>query len=404
MLPRPANNAATVFLFAIPVMLLASTFMPPLSHEKNVSNLYVDQAQAFLQGRLDVSTRIGNIAVYRDRAFVPFPPFPAVLLMPFVAIGPQFANSVVIASGLALLSALLLARILKKLDTDADTLPWILAAFLLGTAYWFCFAKSVGVWQFAQIVAVTCMFLAIDESLGKARGPLAGMFLGLAFLSRQLSIYAFLFIAVTLWTHPRHRTNRARIFHVITCAAALALCVAAYLAFNQARFGSIFDTGYAHMRQASFIKLRTERYGLFHPVYFYYNFVHMFLQGFHLEFFPPLFLDRIRLNPVGTSITFASPFVFFAFRARWNKPRLIAAWISVACALLHMLFYCNNGWAQTNAQRFTLDFLPILILLVARGAPRIPPTLFRGAIIYAIVLNSIAHLCIPLLHQIKLPR
>ena len=45
-------------------------------------------------------------------------------------------------------------------------------------------------------LAVTCLLLAVHEALGKARGLLVGLFLGAAILSRQMSIYASLFLAV----------------------------------------------------------------------------------------------------------------------------------------------------------------------------------------------------------------
>ncbi len=112
---------------------------------------------------------------------------------------------------------------------------------------------------------------------------------------------------------------------------------------------------------------RFKNFGSFHPMYFFHNFVYMFIQGFHLEFSLPMYLDKPHVDPFGTSLTFASPFVFFAFKARGRSILLWGAWISVSLCLLHMLFYFSNGWVQENGIRYALDFFPVLIVLVALG-------------------------------------
>jgi hypothetical protein len=146
-----------------------------------------------------------------------------------------------------------------------------------------------------------------------------------------------------------------------------------------------------------------ERYGLFHPIYVPFNLIHLFLQGFHIQFTPPTYLwpGRIKMDPFGTSLTFASPFVFLSLLAAWKRPLKWAAWFSVASTLIGALFFCNNGWVQWNTQRFTLDFLPILILLVASGAQKVNPAWWKAAIVYSISLNVLALFCIPLLNKIR---
>jgi len=116
----------------------------------------------------------------------------------------------------------------------------------------------------------------------------------------------------------------------------------------------------------------------------------MFLQGFYIGFQPTDFIKVAAVDPFGTSLTFASPFVFFAFWAKWTKPLLWAAWTTIGLTLVAILFYFNNGSQQLNTQRFTLDFIPVLILLVALGVKHLPERFWKGAIIYAFTLNAIA--------------
>lgn len=50
----------------------------------------------------------------------------------------------------------------------------------------------------------------------------------------------------------------------------------------------------------------------------------------------------------------------------------------------------NNGWIQVNAQRFTLDFWPILILLVGLGTQRVAARVWKASILWGVGLNVLA--------------
>lgn len=365
------------------------------------NNLHVHQAKSFLEGRLDIPQYYHDVAVFKGRYYVPFPPFPAVLLVPFVALfGIKFTNTVLIGIALGVLSFIVLRRILGRLNIEPQSALWILAAFFGGTAYWFCLIRSTHVWFFSHIIAVACILLAIDNILGRGRGFLAGCFIGMAFLSRQVTIYSVIFLLVLLWHRPEYRHRRDRITNIIMFLIPIILCLGAYLAYNWFRFENILDTGYSYIFAATdystvsspdfFQKARFEKYGLFHPVYVPFNFIHMFVQGFHIEFSQPDFLGSIRMNPFGTSLTFASPFVFVGLMAKWKKSHLWAAWLSISLMVTQILFYVSNGWVQVNACRYTLDFLPILVLLVAIGTNSVKPKIWKTAIAYSIGLNIVA--------------
>jgi hypothetical protein len=143
------------------------------------------------------------------------------------------------------------------------------------------------------------------------------------------------------------------------------------------------------------LREREETYGLFSPAYIPYNFIHMFLQGFHVRFEPPDFVGGIRMDPFGTSLTFASPFVILAFWSHLDRRLRWGAWASIVLCLGHIMLYHNNGWAQVNAQRYSLDFMPILILLVATAGEHTRSGLWKGSVVYAFVLNAFALVFIP---------
>lgn len=390
------------WLWVFITLAVVISLLPWVRNYTEGQNLALEQAKAFLQGRLDLPGYFSDVAVKGGRYYVPFPPFPAVLLLPLAALGAwKPAYVIVVSLALTLLNLVVLPRLLRSAGASRRSVYWLQAAFFLGTAYWMCVIRSSGVWFFDHVVAVSCLLLALSEALGKGRGLLVGLFLGLAFLCRQMTIFSALFLVAALWENAGHPQPRRKLLHLAGFATVLLVCIGGYLWFNAARFGSAFDTGYAYIQLTGFLAPRVERFGLFHPVYLPFNFINMFLQGFHVTFEGSRYLWGPTMDSFGTSLTFASPFVFVAFLARWKKSLLWAGWLSVALTLVAGLFYYNNGWLQLNCHRFALDFLPVLILLVARGIRRCEPRIWKAAIGYSVALNILALCVIPLLKLTK---
>jgi hypothetical protein len=361
-------------------------------------NLYGLQAQAWLQGRLDVPGPAEDLSVYGERYYVAFPPFPTVVVLPVVALtGPERAPYRAVALGLALVAAWVAWRLLGRLELPVADRRWWVAALLAGTAFWSCVVQSEAVWFLAHVVAVVCSLLALDEALGKARGGWAGLWAGLAFLSRQLCIYLVPFIAAVVWLRHAEAGRRRQVLQAGAALAVAGGCTLVYLALNAARFGHPLDTGYAGMPLAGFLAERVARYGLFHPAYVPFNFFHLFLEGPHFVFGGPRQLAPQHMGDMGTSLTLASPFLFVALAARGQRPWLGVAWGAVLLTLVHMLHYYNNGWVQLNAQRFSLDFLPVLWVLGALGTRRVEPRLWKSLVAWAVGLNVLALSLMPVL-------
>ena len=80
---------------------------------------------------------------------------------------------------------------------------WLLGAFVGGTAYLYCVRESGMVWFFAHVCATATLLCALTEALGKARGWLVGVLVGLTFLSRQMVLAGLPFFLVALGAaHP----------------------------------------------------------------------------------------------------------------------------------------------------------------------------------------------------------
>jgi hypothetical protein len=385
------------------VACFAWSLWRPITAGNGADNLHVQQAQALLRGRLAIDQPLFDCVTFRGRVYVPFPPMPAVLMMPSVAlVGVRRSNGPLLALALTLLNVVVAYRLAGRLGLAPRDRVWLLAAFFLGTGYWIAVAWSTGVWFWAHVVAVTFLLLAVAEAWGRGRGHLVGLALAAAFLSRQLTLLAAIALAWRLWSHPRFAgAAAARWRHLGAFAAALAAGVAAYLAFNAARFGNPFDTGYGHLAPIGYLKERFARHGLFSAAYVPFNLMYLLLQGFHVDFTSPARLSGLGIDGFGASLPGASPFVVLALFARRAQAPVRALWASIAATAAGHLLYFNNGADQHNAQRFTLDFMPLLFVLMAAGLSRESAggraRLWRGAIVYAVLLNALCLTWLPAL-------
>ena len=126
--------------------------------EQGLSNSYAVLADAFLHGRLDVSQCVDiDCAIYQDKFYVVFPPAPAILSMPFVAVfGTSFAGFIALATVHHRNVGVLWWRIFAALRVERMTAVWLLIALAFGTPLYYVTIRGDGVWFLAQ----ACGFLA----------------------------------------------------------------------------------------------------------------------------------------------------------------------------------------------------------------------------------------------------
>ncbi len=266
-------------------------------------------------------------------------------------------------------------RILRALDVeDADAL-WILAAIAFASPLFQVTLRSEGVWFYAQSVAFLMTTLSLWAVICRRSLPLAGLFVALAFLCRQMAIFYPLFLLVLAL--PRHEgrrgewreTARDLVRPVLLAGIPVALAVVAYCAYNYARFGSPTETGYAFIHNpgsAGFIWRRIAEVGIFSRDYLLFNTLYLFLQGIHFEFGGPYLTQLTGIDRSGASVLVMGPWLLLAVYARLDRAFAAGA-VVVAIIAGITLFYHSNGADQTATQRYTLDWLPILIVLMLRG-------------------------------------
>lgn len=397
------KRATITLLLGLMVLAALGIYILAVGHETPNSNSYVLLADAFLHGRLDVPRCLDDdCALFQGRAYVVFPPLPALLILPFVAIfGTDFhffLPLTLVAFGLI---AWLWWRIAETLIDGRDLRRLYLLLILFATPLLYVLMRGDKIWFFAQIWGFLFASAAIYFAMIDKRPLLAGLVIACAFLCRQMSILYLPFLYVLLLDEetPWFRVDGAAVKRVLALAAFPIAAIVLYMAYNAARFGSPFETGYRFLFPISmdgpgdpgFIKHRMREIGAFSTDYFAFNLAYMFFQGPHLEFVGRYLTELRSFDSNGASLFLVTPSLLFAFLARWD--RLFWFGLATCGAILGItLFYHSNGFSQYSAQRYALDWMPILLIFLALGLKRdyVPPLSLLVAYSMAVTIAMIA--------------
>ncbi|MBP7274733.1 MAG: hypothetical protein KBA51_00855 [Kiritimatiellae bacterium] len=357
---------------------------------------HIRLAQEFLQGSMEFDELFyKDIAIFQGHYFSPFPPFPALALMlPVALFGVNWPITLItplLGAGIGVI----LYRVLVRMDVQPAVSAWCAYGFVLGTVHWFTLRSSIDT-CLANVLAVGLVFLAMEFAVHR-RAPLwIGVFMGCAFLSRQLAILSLPFVWALMRDSDGDQRFRRMLRPLLWTVPGLALALGLYLLYNHLRFGNPMECGYPYIAEPSWYGTRMERWGIHHWIYIPSNLLQLFVQGFVIEFNDP---NRLipDMGQSGTSLTFASPFLFFALAGRFSRRPLLnwTGGIGIGLCLMVLLMNKNamGGW-QINGMRYALDFLPTLMIFAARGMQRHADgpyhIVWKSAIVYSILLNALA--------------
>jgi len=379
------------------------------------NNHYVHLAHAWLRGRLDIGAAppgtndwacFDTIAqrpcpagrysfsgpdAERYHWYVSFPPLPAVILLPVVAIFGLDTWDALFWALFAGFSPALLFVVLRSLRESAqsgrsqreDLL--LTALFAVGSVYYFVAVQGT-VWFAAHVVAVAFICLYVLCSIGAARPVLAGIALGLAFLCRPTTLLLapfFVFQAIVVAkdaARPSPDPERRLLPILSMFVLPLALLIAAAIWHNTARFGDPFEFGHRFLQ----IRWRTriETWGLFSTRYLPRNLTVFFLSV-------PWILESspfIRISRHGLALWFTTPNLCWSLFPKSIDATVVSLWAAVLPTAVCTLLYQNTGWVQFG-YRFSLDYLPLLFVLVALSGRRFGLA-FLGCATFAILVNT----------------
>lgn len=362
--------------------------LPAIINDWGNTNLAVMLGNSFLQGKLTIPKYFIDVSVFEDQYFCPFPPFPALLTIPFTLVfGSANVNSVAICTLISFVSIYCIVQLIKKFDVPDEYRIWILLGYIFGTGYWYTLITSHHVSGFNHVTSTALLLLAILELFSKKRVWLIALLIGCSFLSRQMTLFYSVFFILYFFFF---NDGKEKFINSFIYCITLVPFIAVYLVYNYYRFHNPFDTGYEYLEFIPVFKARVEEYGLFNIHYLPYNAYHLLLKGPDLLYEGATMEKIVGIDRVGTSLTFASPFVLVALKAKGNPQLKFCLWTAILVVMIGGLLYFNNGADQINTQRFSLDFLPLMLLLICYGCTAIPSWLFRNLVIYAFVLNVFA--------------
>lgn len=357
-------GAAAVFAFSAVAYALSSG--PFLAQQSDAPH-FVYLADALAHGRVYLDSEPpyseeGDWTYFDGRWMVSFPPLPALLMIPFVALVGKGFNDVMFTLVFGALNVALVydlsprigQRLARGFAMDRKTRIAVTLLFGFGTVHWW--VACVGqVWFTAQIVALTFLLLALDESLGRGRPLLVGAWLALAALGRPPMLLALPFF---LWLlAPKHPPRR-----LLTGLIPMVLAGGFMAWYDFARFGNPIELGYRYMRIERLLEGPMLEHGEFSLAFLAKNLYYAFVAL-------PQWSGRwpfLVFSEWGLSMFVSTPALVYLFAAPWREALARANAVAALLVASPSLLYYNTGYMQAG-YRFILDFIPFLFALVVMG-------------------------------------
>jgi hypothetical protein len=382
--PHPLVTAVKLFtsayrieliLFVVTFVVL-SFFSSQRFLRQSAAPHFVYQAQALLEGRLDIDPQVlpnledwacvrevGGVPTRCTRPLLPtdkwyssFPAFPAVAMLPFVAIHSYQFNDTsfgVLWAALAVALFYSLIRLVAQQEAmDEDPREHIALALLLafGTVFFYCAIRGE-VWFSAEVmgVAFTCLYA---RNAVRARRPvLAGLFFSMAVMTRTPLLFTGIFFVLEALAPTRGKRLEelkalTKNFSVagrklgLFAAGAAPIALAGAI-FNKVRFGSFGEFGHRFFYENR-VNRDIDTLGLFDFSYLARNLEAAFLKLPRLTSSP----WTISYDPWGLSLLLTLPLLVLVF-APAHKPRayLLAVGSAAGVLIVSAMFPSEPGVA-----------------------------------------------------------
>lgn len=374
---------------------------------------------------------------FTGRVLLPFPPLPALVLLPFVAAWGLSIDQESIAIGIAAVGVLASWWMLGGLRITLGVRVVTTLIFATGTVWWW--AAAVGsTWYLAHLVAVIATTGAVGVALRADRHApdedpwdeppagepwwsldraqvLAGLLLGIAATARLPLVFGAPFLMLVGGGGSVARRT-------VSAAVGAVLPVAALLGYTWLTTGSVLHPGYDYQYQLEANGYPTLGY---HPDWSVEDIRYVpqnlaIMLGSLPLLLPDIKPDTLGVYPttllcmepgatrglfdpdcpialpvdIGTSVLLSSPgllVALFAIRRRPLARLTLGAGLTVLVIVVFNLAHFSQGWVQWG-YRFSLDFIPFLLPLVALGAGRIGDGRPRATAIVLLVVGALINL------------
>lgn len=345
-------------------------------------------------------------------AYVSFPPFPSLIMLPGALISGREASDVIptlLVAALILPLAMLVLRRLADAELSSrsrnDDL-WIVAMLAFGSVLFFSSVQGK-VWYTAHVVGIA-LALGYAWASIEARHPvIAGLALGAAALTRTPMAFMFPLFVFEVWRMAarqvadagpppgasaslslrdgRRAMLRACVRPLIRFAIPIAAFAIAGMVYNYLRFESPTEFGHSYLALGNYQPVRQqvqiETHGLASYQYLERN------MSVALTLLPDLlpYSPWIRISGHGMAMWITTPILLTLLWPRAKNALYRPLWLTTALVAIPSFMYMNSGWVQFG-YRFSLDYMVFLTMLIAIGAR--PLTSFAKAlIVLGIVVN-----------------
>lgn len=362
--------------------LVFAAFSGPMLLRQSSAPHFVYQAAGFLRGSLSIPVEFppgwphpNDWVKWGEHWYSSFPPFPALLMAPFVAVCGLGFNDVFFTVCVAAINVGLFVALLRALRDDGqhrrtDRELLLLTAFWAFGSVYFCSAIRGEVWFTAHVVGVGLTLVYLLASL-RGRAPIvAGLAFGAAAMTRANLVYAApFFLLETILSDGWPTTRQAWVDRLRATGPALArfavpagLVILAGLWMNHARFGRWGEFGHTLLYDNR-VNDRIRAFGLFNPHFLPGNLRSAFLLMPTVSWSP----FRVGFDGNGMSMFVTTPLLLGLVASRSGARSTMALWFTTLCVAVPGLLYMNNGWFQFG-YRFSNDYLPYLFMLLATGS------------------------------------
>lgn len=378
-----------VVLMAALGSIALALHLHPLRPSVPNGDLLIRQAQAWLHGHLDIGEALGDTILIGGKVYIIYPPLPALLMLPFVAVLHSKFSDVWFTWAFAALNIVLLFRTLEVMRVRHITTRTPLENGIIALAFGFgTIALWLGldgkVWFTIQTISICGIIFTLHSTLCR-RWSLATLGVGLVALTRTSdALIALVPLVVYLhdlgvgrriqsrWQLLPERWPSPRELAITLAPFIIAMLI--LLIHNKLYFGNPLSSGYDIQNQQDYPSIK---YGVLSWHYIWPNVVVDFLRWPSFHFTGPFDVNPqpdLMIDGVGTNIFFTTPLLalfLFAPQGKTPQPWLrYTFWGTVATMLMTLLLFCATGWNQVGA-RYLFSLYPLLFLLLAQRAARL---------------------------------
>ena len=367
----------------------------PVLFKQSVAPYYLDLAEAFLQGRVDLVDPEPNYDLidYNGKWYVAHQPLPAVVMLPFVILqGSQHASDIAVSVLISGFSIALCDVVLRLVAPDVNGIKRgaLVAFFGFGTPQMYMGGLGT-VWFMGQTMATLLMWLFIWAVVGR-RAFWAGVALGLVALTRLSIVPGAVIFALGWWWLLPKPSRLAWLQQALRFLLPIAISGGVLAGYNGVRFGNIFDNGYDYLNDSETIQERRLEHGTFSFAFLPENLYVATIKPARSVRLDCLGgatrLDNcgwLSPDPLGMGLLWTCPLLLLGWWAGNTRQTWLIV-LSVVLVMLPPLLYHNTGSMQFG-YRFMVDALPLGMILLAWGARRIPLVLIAPLVAYSAFLH-----------------